>query len=376
MEKTDATPLVLLVAVVIVAVVVLECRGVPVLARVRAVLRRLVGDAAVSPSSTSSPSTAVRDKELEAAAAAASAAEDGAASWAEDGKRGPSLLSLAPGEQSLLSSSDIRELLSHLPSRCHGRDLALLFSTSRDGYSLATLLARAKGRGPTVLVVMDDEKHVFGGFASRDWSGSDLVTGLGTAAFSSFSTTANGLAEALSPGRGARGKSGGGLAAALALTASPGVGAAAAAAASLGLTGGGAGGGGSGGGAANAAFFGSGESFLFKTRPDPFAVFRWSRRNNLFQTCGDDILGFGGGGEGYGLSLDANLERGTTGTCDTFANPRLAASDLFRVVRVEVWGFVLPASVRGGGGGGGGGVKGLLRKAGGIAAGLATTPRG
>ena len=44
----------------------------------------------------------------------------------------------------------------------------------------------------------------------------------------------------------------------------------------------------------------------------------------------------------FGLCLDASLDRGWTGTCDTYANPPLAASEVFRALRVEVWGFVLP----------------------------------
>jgi hypothetical protein len=100
-------------------------------------------------------------------------------------------------------------------------------------------------------------------------------------------------------------------------------------------------------------------------------VYRWSRRNNHFQiAAADSGLAFGGGGDGFGLHLDAGLERGETAACDTFANPpllppppasagpsatgevRRGGSVSFRIVRVEVWGFTLPAPSRRPGGGG------------------------
>jgi hypothetical protein len=176
----------------------------------------------------------------------------------------------------------------HLPSRCVGRDWQLLFSTDRDGYSLTTLYSRARGRGPTVVTVMDDKSHVMCGFASRDWSGSDLVTS--TTGFSTLSRAAS-------------------------------------------------------------SYFGSGESFLARIRPE-FAVYRWTRRDNNFLAARPDGLVFGGGGgRSFGLYLDAQLDHGSSSMCDTYGNAPLASSEMFRVVRVEVWGF-------GGYTGGGGGVGG------------------
>jgi len=61
-----------------------------------------------------------------------------------------------------------------------------------------------------------------------------------------------------------------------------------------------------------------------------------------------DGLGFGGGGGKFGLWVDANLERGASGACETFDNRPLASSEMFRVVRVEAWAFQLPSSVAAG----------------------------
>lgn len=97
------------------------------------------------------------------------------APMASSGGGGPMLLGLAPGEASLLAPADIAALLSHLPSRCHGKDWRLLYSTSQHGYSLPTLLNRARGNGPTLLLCLTSDGHVVGGFASRDWSGNDYL---------------------------------------------------------------------------------------------------------------------------------------------------------------------------------------------------------
>jgi hypothetical protein len=216
------------------------------------------------------------------------------------------------GYTPLLAPSDVRALVSHLPSRCVGKDWHLAFCSDRDGYSLLTLYNRVKGRGPSIVAVMDDKGHVFCGFASRDFSGSDLVTAT-TLPF------------------GSPGSAGG----------------------------------------RPASYFGSGESFLARIRPD-FAVYRWTRRNNSFLLARSDGLAFGGGGGKFGLWLDGDLEAGSSGVCDTYGNAPLASSEMFKVVRVEVWCFGQQSGLAAigrlaggglslgeglGGGGGGGGIS-------------------
>jgi len=173
-----------------------------------------------------------------------------------------------------------------------GKDLPLLFSSQRDGYSLGTLYSRARGAGPTLLVVLDESQSVFGGFASRDWSGHDY----GTTATHSVASYARGSVGYMpSPHRGRTSDS----------------------------------------------WFGSGDAFLFSLRPN-FAVHRWTRSNNEFQLAKENCLAFGGGGYGkFGLWLDGDLEKGSTGPCDTYGNPPLsqALGETFRVVRVELYGF-------------------------------------
>jgi hypothetical protein len=205
------------------------------------------------------------------------------------------MVGLAVGETALLTAADVRELARNLPSRCVGKSWKLLFSTSQHGYSLATLYNRTRGMGPTVLVVMDEQSHIFGGFASRDWSGSDISSSsMQQFAFSSL-TRAGQAAAASATGAGR-----------------------------------------------TTQYFGTGEAFLFRLKPGPSAIWRWSRKNSEFQLARREMLALGGGGGKFGLCLDASLDRGWSGPCDTFDNAPLAGREMFRAVRVEVWGFVLP----------------------------------
>ena len=193
----------------------------------------------------------------------------------------------------LRSGEDLRQLLPHLPSRCMGKDLPLLFSTQRDGYSLSTLYSRARGSGATLLVVLDESQSVFGGFASRDWSGAEFgPAGGGAHAGGTFARGSVGYLPSPSRGRGGEN------------------------------------------------WFGSGDAFLFTLRPG-FAVHRWTRSNNDFQLAHDNFMALGGGGGRFGLWLDGALEKGTTAHCETYGNPPLTAGggEGFRVVRVELYGF-------------------------------------
>jgi hypothetical protein len=227
----------------------------------------------------------------------------------------------------LLSREDLRELSTHFPSRVVGKDLSLVFCTRRDGYSLRTLWRCVRGHGPTLIVVMDDGGNVFGGFASRDWAGTDIVTGTHSSGDASSATVplssglgyggALGDAPASHWARGTVGYQG-----------SPGA-----------LTRGGA-----------TTYFGSGEAFLFTARP-ALAVHRWSRANNMFMLARETMLAFGGGGAGFGLFLDGDLERGTSARCLTFNNPPLSGGSdpvggAFKVTQVEVYSFGVGTAVR------------------------------
>ena len=60
-------------------------------------------------------------------------------------------------------------LRAALPVRLRQHDWRLAFSTDQHGCSLQTLYRRLASRGPSLLVVLDADGSVFGGFASESW---------------------------------------------------------------------------------------------------------------------------------------------------------------------------------------------------------------
>lgn len=79
-----------------------------------------------------------------------------------------------------------------------------------------------------------------------------------------------------------------------------------------------------------------------KVRKAALWVYRWTGANRYFQYCdgGRTLIGFGGGGARFGLSIEKDFRYGSTGSCDTFQNEALGSESNFRVADVEIWGFV------------------------------------
>lgn len=85
-----------------------------------------------------------------------------------------------PSEPSqLISIDDMNAISSHAPLRHRHKKWVLLYSTLRDGISMQTLLRKAKGHAPTVLLVRDMSRHVFGAFCSESWRMSQRYFGTG-----------------------------------------------------------------------------------------------------------------------------------------------------------------------------------------------------
>jgi len=82
--------------------------------------------------------------------------------------------------------------------------------------------------------------------------------------------------------------------------------------------------------------YGSGESFLFKVRPE-FKIFKWANKNNYFMLNDKDFIALGGGGAGFGLWLDSEFDHGSSVSCDTFLNEPLASEVDFKAVMFEAW---------------------------------------
>ena len=67
----------------------------------------------------------------------------------------------------------------------------------------------------------------------------------------------------------------------------------------------------------------------------------WTRHDSHFAVASHDFIAFGGGGgHSFALYIDSSLETGSSFPSPTFANETLAGSAEFKVIKVEVWGFV------------------------------------
>ena len=69
----------------------------------------------------------------------------------------------------ILTTDHVAYIDRVLPITCQLCRWFLLYSTETHGSSLHTLLMLAKSESPTLVVVKDENDHVFGGFASDEW---------------------------------------------------------------------------------------------------------------------------------------------------------------------------------------------------------------
>lgn len=90
----------------------------------------------------------------------------------------------------------------------------------------------------------------------------------------------------------------------------------------------------------SAQFYGTGESFLFTSRPK-FTMFPWSGENNHFTRGKADSLVIGAGKGKFGLWLDCDLHIGRSQACCTYNNDPLVDTGTgdFVVKTVECWAF-------------------------------------
>ncbi|KAL7437282.1 hypothetical protein ACHAXH_005682 [Discostella pseudostelligera] len=74
-------------------------------------------------------------------------------------------------------------------------------------------------------------------------------------------------------------------------------------------------------------------------------IYKWSGANRYIQLCDASrkTIAFGGGGEegDFGLCIEDDFRRGTSGHCSTFENEALCEEGYFFVMDLEVWGFTL-----------------------------------
>ena len=95
----------------------------------------------------------------------------------------------------------------------------------------------------------------------------------------------------------------------------------------------------------NPEFFGSGQAFLFRIDSEQeVRIYKWTGANRYTQYIDykNSMLAFGGGGDvgAFGLCIEKDFQRGSSGTCATFDNEPLCDDDNFEIFDVECYGFL------------------------------------
>ncbi len=83
-------------------------------------------------------------------------------------------------------------------------------------------------------------------------------------------------------------------------------------------------------------YYGNGESFVFSIIPT-IQAYRWTGKNNMFVVSNQHCLALGGGGDGFAIQIDDELDTGVSCPSETFDNPTLSSSEFFKCLNVEVW---------------------------------------
>lgn len=85
-----------------------------------------------------------------------------------------------------------------------------------------------------------------------------------------------------------------------------------------------------------ADYYGNGESFVFTLAPE-VQKYQWTGANTMFIISNPKTLVVGGGGEGFALQLDDELDTGVSNRSATYNNGQLSSGEFFRCLNCEVW---------------------------------------
>ena len=103
-----------------------------------------------------------------------------------------------------------------------------------------------------------------------------------------------------------------------------------------------------------ATFYGSAQASLWRIQSNDSGgdgdspsnkviVYKWTGANRYIQLCDPQakLLALGGGGDDgeFGLCVENDFQRGSTGSCETFGNDPLCGQDRFDIVDLECYGF-------------------------------------
>jgi len=83
-------------------------------------------------------------------------------------------------------------------------------------------------------------------------------------------------------------------------------------------------------------YYGNGESFVFSVAPE-LHKYPWTGENTMFIISNSKTLVVGGGGDGFALQLDDELDTGVSNRSATYDNQQLSSGEFFRCLQIEVW---------------------------------------
>lgn len=194
--------------------------------------------------------------------------------------RMPSLRGIDDTEPCMLQRRQISHLCKLLPSTTQLCDWRLLYTSSRDGYSLETFYRLCERRGPTLMIVSDTCGALFGGYNSMSWrrpTGGDDYFGTGECfVFREYGPSS-----------------------------------------------------------ANSARENNDDATL---QDNIWSKYGWTGVTDEFVLAGHKVIAFGGGGK-FAFSLGSNFREGSSDQSPTYENACLASSTMFTVAAVEVWSF-------------------------------------
>ena len=202
-----------------------------------------------------------------------------------------------PNNAFILTSEQMHEIACHvLPKTVAFSRWRRLYGLGRDGDSFDGCLRMIGNTSKTLMVVRTSKGSIFGGYAESPWHsqaqhGDARFFGSAAACLWSFSSSSSSSNRNPSSGR----------------------------------VGG-----------------GSGNDKNGKTKT--IQVYKWTGKNRYIQLCdmSHKMIAFGGGGDdgAFGLCVQEDFQRGSTGPCDTFDNQPLCPEDNFDIVDVEFWEFM------------------------------------
>ncbi|CAG0915193.1 unnamed protein product [Notodromas monacha] len=234
------------------------------------------------------------------------------------------------GDSEIFNMQQRKHLIRVIPARCQGYPWRLGFSTSRDGFSLASLYRKMECVDSCVLLMIQDTQHnVFGALLSDAPTLQDHFYGTGESFVFSFTPPrVEEKAEETEPENGdAIGKEVEEIA--VAEEESVECGKLGAAEGELEIE----------DKDADAKNKAVRDEQAKMNMGKHFRVFKWSGENSFFIRSQPDSLTVGAGDGHFGLLLDGDLNHGRTDVCSTFRNDVLAADNDFVILTIECWFF-------------------------------------